>query len=468
MIYLPLLAVVAACWPSFTALHVAWTDWNASPVAHGYLIAAIFAWLLWRDAGLGMPARSRVPPIYMLALIACSLLWLFAVQAGFQALEFLVLPLLAWAALAASWGTSTARRAAFPVAMLYFAMPLWGLVNWPFQWATVYAVRFALRLFDIPAYFDANHVHIPAGTFEIAGGCSGLHFVVVGAALATLLGELRGDDWRGRFKLLALAIGLSVLTNWVRVFTIILAGHFTHMQHYLVTRSHYGYGWLLFAVALAAFFVLERRIPVRSPQAPPRQESQRAAAPAPGLSAISAPLVMVVLGITALWHEAALRPADARLPPVAPPSGWTTGPTGWKPVFSGIDLEQASALISPAGSRVDVYQGLYRTQRQGKELSGYDNSLVGDDQTTSQYTQVLGSVPRSILLVRDPAQQQAVLATTYLVGESSFSDPTRAQWWYAWQALTRFRSPASRVVVLRARCMPDCEAALRLIQETGI
>src|SRR5262249_20634373 len=139
-----------------------------------------------------------------------------------------------------------ARRAAFPLAFLYFALPLWDYLNPLVHAATVHAVRLMLRLVGVPAFFSGDTVSIPAGTFAIEDGCSGLHFVIVALAIAALVGEMRQDGWRLRVRWLATALVLAMITNWIRVFSIILLGHFTLMQNYIVRVSHYWYGWALF------------------------------------------------------------------------------------------------------------------------------------------------------------------------------------------------------------------------------
>jgi len=50
-----------------------------------------------------------------------------------------------------------------------------------------------------------NYVHIPSGTFEIAGGCSGLHFFIVALAISALYGELQRDSIKIRVALICLA-----------------------------------------------------------------------------------------------------------------------------------------------------------------------------------------------------------------------------------------------------------------------
>ena len=93
-----------------------------------------------------------------------------------------------------------------PVLYAYFTIPVWDLLNPLLQWLSAFAVRGVLSLIGLPVYFDGLHFQIPAGVFEIAGGCSGLHFFIVGAAIAVFYGELHRDRLATRVKLVALAI----------------------------------------------------------------------------------------------------------------------------------------------------------------------------------------------------------------------------------------------------------------------
>ena len=95
--------------------------------------------------------------------------------------------------------------------------------------------------------------------FEIAGGCSGLHFFIVAPPSRCSTANCTGTDSRTRVKLVALAIALAMLTNWIRISIIIVAGHLTDMQHYLVSGEHYSFGWAVFAVAMAIYFLIVRR-----------------------------------------------------------------------------------------------------------------------------------------------------------------------------------------------------------------
>jgi exosortase A len=468
MILLPLIAVLAACWPTFVALHFQWTDWAATTWTHGYLLALACAWLLWRDRqAIGnLPASPRAG--FVLPFLGAAVAWLFAVLSGVQTVEFILLPLLMWLAVLATLGWRVAQRTMFPFAYLYFAIPVWGSINGVFQWTSVYAVRFALRLVGIPAYFEANHVQIPSGTFEIAGGCSGLHFFLVAMAIAALMGELRNDTWRGRLKLLVIAAALSMLTNWIRIFSIIVVGHVTHMQHYLVARSHYGYGWALFAVAMVVFYFIESRMPAPT-SAKPDVVASRASAVRAGLMArapwLAAVLVLVaVLGVRLL----VARPAPAVVAAPASVAGWTLAalqPQGWRPHFEGIDAEQLVRYERPDGAAFDRYIGAFRGQRQNKEFSGYNNDLFHGLTVGPANRLQVGVRSYTAYHVQDRKGAKGLLAVTYSVADRFFATPLSAQLHYAGRSMQRLRAAESHVEVVRVDCLPDCVAAESVLKQ---
>src|SRR6185312_11077649 len=56
-----------------------------------------------------------------------------------------------------------------------------------------------------------------------------------------------------RGVLVVLTAIVAIVSNWVRVLTIIQAGYTTNMRHVLVSRGHYTFGWVLFTVIMSAF-----------------------------------------------------------------------------------------------------------------------------------------------------------------------------------------------------------------------
>jgi exosortase len=466
MIFIPVLAVLAACWHSFVPLHQQWTNWADTTQTHGYLIAAICVWLLWRIRSIGddvtLLSWRRAWPLAM-----AMTFWLFSVVSGIQVVEFLLVPVVFWCAIGAGFGWRVARSAAFPAAYFLFATPVWVTANGLFQWSSIYAVRAILRVVGVPAYFDGNRVHIPEGTFEIAGGCSGLHYVVVAAATAALLGELRRDGLVGRIKLLLLAVGLAMLANWVRIVVIVEAGHLTNMQHYLVARSHYGFGWCVFAVCMGVLFWLEGRMQAARSSASPGIDASPARPNSWRRWREVTLAVVPVLGLFALWHALATRPDASRLAMPPPPGGWSIRgdpDRTWMPRLVGVDDSDQLLYRRADGAVVDAYFGLYRRQGQDKEFSAFGNDLYPGARALDQEALTIAGTPYVLRRFQTDAGEEALVAASYRVGSKAFSQPVKAQFWYATVAMRQLRAPPSQVVLLRAACAPDCAFARHVLR----
>src|ERR1700722_6618222 len=260
-VWLIIALVTALYWPTAQSYSLLWTDLDSRGYTHGYLIAAMCLALIYmRRNELTGPTSPPAAGAYV-ALVLLGLGWLLAYRAGIQSAHQLVFPIILWTAIYAVFGARIGRSCLFAVGFLYFALPIWGIINGALQSLTVAATHLILLLIGLPARFDGNFVEIPEGTFAIEGGCSGLHFMVVGLAIAAYYGELHRDTLRHRTLLVGLAGALALLSNWLRVSVVIEAGHLTNMQSYLVRVSHYGFGWVVFATAMVAFFLLGSRLP---------------------------------------------------------------------------------------------------------------------------------------------------------------------------------------------------------------
>src|SRR5215469_3942 len=265
-------------WPSTKFLYGKWVDDASLTYTHGWLILLISIALVWRVRREIAAAPAQPSPRAAVALAVAIIAWLISYRASVEGVEVPLQPLIFWLAVTAAFGWKVGRVLLFPVAFLYFAEPIW--YGAPLQALTVYVMRGALALTGPPAVVEGNYIHLSNGTFISEEGCSGLHFMIVGLAIAALYGEQRHDSWPLRVRQLALMAGLALLANWVRVYTVIQAGYLTNMQSYLVRVSHYWFGWCVFAVALLVFFWLAPRLGPEPPLPP------EAAAQAPASASV--------------------------------------------------------------------------------------------------------------------------------------------------------------------------------------
>src|SRR6202034_4470353 len=182
-------------------------------------------------------------PLALPALLLLSALWLIFWHAAVQDLYLVTLPLIILAALLASFGWAGVQVLWFPVCFILFAMPFWTDLVGILRPLSVRAVDALIWLTGLPAYMDGNAVRLPAGVLVIADGCSGVHFFMVGLAMAALFGELSRVSVRLRVIWLALMGALAVIAQWIRIFVIAVVAYATDMRSPLIA-DHYWLGWV--------------------------------------------------------------------------------------------------------------------------------------------------------------------------------------------------------------------------------
>jgi len=452
--------------PSSGSLMELWSDTGKTTYTHGYLIAALMAWLVLRrrDALTAIPWSPSIAGSLLVA--AAGVAWMVSVRAGIELFHQLSLLGLLWLSIWAVVGLRMALQLWLPIGFLIFAIPIWDQINFLLQEATVHAVALLLDLSSIPAWVDGNFVHLAAGVFEIAGGCSGIHFFIVSLALATLYGEIGRDSMKVRIQLVALGAVLALLTNWLRVYIIIVAGHLTDMQHYLIREEHYTFGWMVFAVMMLVFFLLARRFAPAVRERPPRMapdsaHASRALAVIVALACVIAPPAWEFLRSA----EPAILSNGTSMP--AAPAGWShavpTPASSWNPVFAGADRVERAEYANPAGRELQVYVASFAAQGQDKELVAYGNTPVGPDEGSivSESRAATGPAARE-LLVQGP-KGRSIIRYYYDIGGHRTDRGVFAQLWYGIKTLRG--EVVSSVFAVRAVCAADCDDARALLDE---
>lgn len=374
-----LIVATLALIPTFSLL---WDKWSAGDYtqsySHGVLILPLVAWLVFRQRH--NIARIEQRPFKLAFIVLAGLLfgWTWAFAANIAIGAEALWPLILICSVLAVSGWRAAMSIVVPVLLLYSAIPVWDVINPLLQSLTTMAVALILQVIGVPAFIQGNFVQVPAGTFEIAGGCSGIHFLIVAMTLAAFYGHLYHRATADAVVLLAIAAAMSIMMNWIRVATIIVAGHLTDMQSYLVKVDHYTFGWVLFAVMLIPFFFIARRLERGSSDGPAteclsRYRTSGRVAPA-GVALLLLALPVLVWGrlVSNGAADIAIELPDIR--------AWqrTAAPSGWQPRFPDPDGE-AQATYVRDGQRLDVYANWYKTQSQERELIGYYTALGGDN-----------------------------------------------------------------------------------------
>lgn len=236
------------------------TLWNTDPTySHGLLIPFLTLYLIWQNKELLI--NSSLKPAYSL-LIPLGLtltLWLLASITDTQTIELTLLPFIFIFAYTSIIGYRASLVIIAPLLFLVLATPIWSVLTPLLQKLAVISNEAALKLSGIPTHIVGTQISIPAGNFEIEGGCSGLKYLVATLALGAFYGLSTFNKLKPVFLILVLSIVFSIILNWVRIYIIILVGEYSNMQSPLI-KDHDNFGWLLYGVSLVPFYLIIKRI----------------------------------------------------------------------------------------------------------------------------------------------------------------------------------------------------------------
>ena len=426
-----LIAFVVGSWAVVSNVVSRWFLFDES-YSHGLLLAGVSVYL----SVLAYRQRPPVPgfyPLWLLPFLLCVMVYVAGGLLLLEALQLIAIIPMLMAALAVVWGWRQLVPFLIPVGILVFTVPFWDYLAWPLQNLTVFVNDILLGWFGIEFRVDGVFVYLTnIGAFEVAHGCSGLRYLLVGMSLSAMYGQLNYQRWRNRILLFAVSIGFALLANWVRVFVIIHQGYVSNMQSPLI-HNHEFFGWILFGATLLPLFWIANRLERTEQDGPnlePGADTKRDRAYTGSMIAI---LILLLPGLVV-----SLLSANARLPermPSAPrflsDTDWAPyyqrQAMGWKPVIKGADIIQNQLYFGRKGlvagqspSRLaDVEVYTYLKQKPGKELVQdanrlYDMELWSVDRTSS--LTVDGKEWSLLSLTSRRTDQTVSVAYGYLVG----------------------------------------------------
>jgi EpsI family protein len=466
-----LLAIVAI-WPTWQPLIRVWSD--TQDYRHGPLVALItLVWLVRASGRIAPDPHARRMSWQATALLAATLaVWLVAYKANVEIGKQALAPVLIWLAIATAAGWGAARAMSAPLLYFYFAIPVWDLLVPLLQWMTVAVSEGALGVAGIPVHIEGLLIRIPEGSFIVLEACSGERYLIVTLAAAALLAAASAMNGRRTALYLGLTAGMAILANWLRVITIIVAGHVTDMKSYLVAREHVSFGWAVFAVLILLVPLLGRKLSHagRDDNAHPALAPSDAAGSPARLAIATALLCMpaVAIGWISNMEMSAAAQKSVAVPRAG--SGWhrVAASQRWLPTFLGSSQHELAALESEAGVRVETYWAVYGTQGPGAKLIYYSNSLASKGWLTlsssSSHRVLEGrTVTMRTLLTQAPGGGRWLIDYYYVVDDVRLTHEWDAQLLYG--LLSWLRPTPSAVIAAAAPCGSSCELAQQALSQ---
>jgi exosortase len=228
-------------------------QWSAEQdYSHGFLVPFISAYLLWerRNRLVGLPLA---PSCWGIGLLGLGLFMLILGSASAElflqrsslivVISGLVLLLL---------GSSFLRVLLFPIAFLFFMVPLPAIVMnavaFPLQLFAARTATFCLFNFGIPVLREGNVIVLAGTTLEVAEACSGIRSLQALLALGVIYAYFSQRVIWKRWTLVALAVPIAILANAFRVTGTGMLAHYWGVEA-AEGFYHTFSGWLIFVVA---------------------------------------------------------------------------------------------------------------------------------------------------------------------------------------------------------------------------
>jgi exosortase A len=381
-LFLVLAAVLVAYRDTAVAMVSIWS--RSDTFAHAFLVPPIALWLIWRRRGDLAKLEPRPCAWMLLLMIGLAFAWLLGDLALVNSLTQFAMTGLLVLAVPAVLGLQVAKVIFFPLGFLFFAVPIGDFLLPPMMdWTADFTVL-AVRISGIPAFREGIQIVIPSGTWLVVEACSGVRFLISSFMVGTLFSYLNYRSVRRRWIFAAVSVGVPVLANWFRAYSIVMLGHLSN-NTLAVGVDHLIYGWVFFGVVISSMFALgilwkEPAIdkPARTTEAatfaPGRVRAGAFWATALGASAV---VLMPHLLLSSVGNASAGgAPQLARIESLS--GGWqpTARPlVSWKPSFQGPSAE-TNSFFSADGRDVGLYIGYYRQQNYERKLVSSENQLV--------------------------------------------------------------------------------------------
>jgi len=354
--------------------------WSRSETfMHGFFVIPFTLYMIWTQRETLKNYSPCTSWLGVVIIIPAIFLYLLGKEAEVNVLQHFSFLLMLWGLILGLFGQHVVRNLLFPIAFLFFAIPLGeGLIPLLMSLTAAITVKL-LELSGFPVYWEGMLFSIPSGTFEVAKACSGVRYLFVTVTLGSLFAYLNYKSIWKRIIFISFSIFLPIIANGLRAYTIVLIAHFSEMK-YATGVDHTIYGLIFFSLTIIILFYAgkywrddDAEVIISNKQAHTKIISRDKFKIFVYLS-----LLLVGPGILLLVqnkNNTNIDAADINLMPAKTVDGWTQSEeTKWKPVFVN-PTKQILVTYKKERHNASLYIAYYEKENQHSELINQRNSL---------------------------------------------------------------------------------------------
>ncbi|MHB8493954.1 MAG: exosortase A [Casimicrobiaceae bacterium] len=452
--------IVAAYFDTAAGMVTIWA--RSETFAHGFVVAPISLWLIWRIRDRLRLLEPRPSWLVLPLIAAAGFGWLLGNLGAVNAVSQFAFVSMLVLAVPAVLGIRVAREMLFPLGFLFFSVPIGEFLLPTLMAHTADFTIAAVRASGVPVLREGLQVFsVPNGRWSVVEACSGVRYLIASLVVGTLFAYLNYTSMWRRLAFVGVSIVVPVVANWLRAYLIVMLGYLSD-NRIATGIDHIIYGWLFFGLVMLAMFWIGARWQQPALAAP---AARNAAAPAMERRTRGARFWMsavAVLAVTATW----------------PLANWAIerNSSDWSATLAAIDVPGWQATPASEGSftphflmpsavrhemlrrgeqTVGLYIAYYRGQNANHKLVSSDNVLLrADDKVWHAIaggapTMDIGgaAVPVISARIRDTLGQTLEARQWYWIGGTLTSSDPVAKARVAWLRVTG-RGDDSAVVVV--------------------
>ncbi len=406
--------------------------------AHGFVVAPISLWLIWRMRERLRAFDPRPSWLALPVLAAAGFAWLLGDVGAVNAVAQFAFVSMLVLAVPAILGIPVTRAMLFPLGFLFFSVPLGEFLLPTLMSHTADFTVFALRASGVPVYREGLQLIVPNGHWSIVEACSGVRYLIASLMVGTLFAYLNYTTLWRRLAFVGVAIAVPIVANWIRAYGIVMLGYLSD-NRIATGVDHIIYGWLFFGLVMLVMFWIGSRWQEPAPAPAPNLAAGRVPRAATNAAATQAQLLwgaaIAVMAVAIAWPL-----ADYFMERSAADPSATLGAIevpGWQATAAGDGLftphfEDPSAvrheIVRRGDSQVGLYVAYYRGQNTQHKLVSSDNVLV---RSQDQVWHTIASGARTVTIGGAPV---TVATARILNGDGRTLDAL--QWYWIGGALT--------------------------------
>lgn len=365
-------------WDTAVAMVNIWV--RSETYTHAFVVPPISFWLIWRQRARVLAEQPRASLLLAVPVVFTTFFWLLGELTAVNALTQFALVATLVLAIMALLGIQVSKRIAFPLAFLFFAVPI-GDFMMPklMDWTAAFTVL-ALRATGIPVYQEGLQFVISSGNWSVVEACSGIRYIIASVTVGTLFAYLNYVSLRRRLIFIGVAIIVPVIANWLRAYMIVMLGHLSGNK-LAVGVDHLIYGWLFFGLVIMIMFMIGARWSEEPAEQVSAPQALSTEAPLPVRNIWLTTLVIAFLAVVGPLAYFAINKSDQAASPrlqtlKLPPEWQETQPfVSWKPAYANPSADLQIA-VARQGKPVGLYIGYYRNQDYQRKLVTSTNMLA--------------------------------------------------------------------------------------------